>query len=95
MEYIGITSSVMISVMFVPQVVHTYRTKNTDGISFHFLGLNASASILGLIYAIQYNVIPMVIANTSAGLFSISLFLIKVFAKKEEKKLLPTTILPE
>jgi uncharacterized protein with PQ loop repeat len=93
MEYIGITSSVIISIMFVPQVVHTYKTKNTEGISFHFLSLNVSASILGLIYAIYYNVIPMIIANTSAGLFSISLFLIKVFAKKDEKKVLPTTII--
>ena len=93
MEYIGITSSVIISIMFVPQVVHTYKTKNTEGISFHFLSLNASASILGLIYAIYYNVIPMIIANTSAGLFSISLFLIKVFAKRDEKKVLPITII--
>ena len=95
MEYIGIASSVIISVMFVPQVVHTYRTKNTDGISYNFLCLNASASILGLIYAIYYEIIPMIIANTSAGLFSTSLFLIKLLTKRDEKKLLPTTILQE
>jgi hypothetical protein len=35
------------------------------------------ASSLGLVYSIYYNVIPMIIANTSAGLFSISLIGIK------------------
>ena len=82
-EYIGIISSVLISIMFVPQVVHTYKTKDTKGINCSFLFLNASASSLGLVYSIYYNIIPMIIANTSAGLFSLSLFIIKVVHEKE------------
>jgi len=78
MEFVGLTSSVLISVMFVPQVIHTYKTKNTTGINYSFLFLNAAASSLGLVYAIHYNIVPMIIANTSAGLFSISLFFIKM-----------------
>lgn len=78
MEYVGLTSSILISIMFVPQIVHTYKTKDTKGINYSFLFLNASASILGLVYSIYYNIIPMIIANTSAGLFSIALFTIKI-----------------
>ena len=77
-DYVGLTSAVLISIMFVPQVIHTYKTRNVKGINYGFLFLNASASILGLIYSIHYRIIPMIIANTSAGLFSFSLFMIKV-----------------
>ena len=76
-DYVGLTSAVLISIMFVPQVIHTYKTRNVKGINYGFLFLNASASILGLIYSIHYRIIPMIIANTSAGLFSFSLFMIK------------------
>lgn len=76
-DYVGLTSAVLISIMFVPQVIHTYKTRNVKGINYGFLFLNAAASILGLIYSIHYRIIPMIIANTSAGLFSLSLFVIK------------------
>ena len=70
---IGLTSSILISIMFVPQVVHVYRTKDTHAINYAFLNLNMLASSLGLVYSIYFGVIPMIDANTSAGLFSISL----------------------
>ena len=70
---IGLTSSILISIMFVPQVVHVYRTKDTHAINYAFLNLNMLASSLGLVYSIYFGVIPMIVANTSAGLFSISL----------------------
>lgn len=74
---VGLISSILISIMFVPQVVHVYKTKDTHAINYTFLNLNMVASSLGLVYSIYYNVIPMIIANTSAGLFSISLIGIK------------------
>ena len=76
-EGIGLASSILITVMFVPQIVHVYRTKDTDALNYAFLGINIVASILGLVYSIYYTVIPMIVANTSAGLFSISLITMK------------------
>ena len=76
-EGIGLTSSILITIMFVPQIVHVYRTKDTDALNYAFLGINIVASILGLVYSIYYTVIPMIVANTSAGLFSISLITMK------------------
>jgi uncharacterized protein with PQ loop repeat len=75
---IGLTSSILISIMFVPQVVHVYRTKDTAAINYTFLGLNMLASSLGLVYSIYFNVVPMIVANTSAGLFSVSLASMKL-----------------
>ena len=76
-EGIGLVSSILITIMFVPQIVHVYRTKDTDALNYAFLGINIVASVLGLVYSIYYTVIPMIVANTSAGLFSISLITMK------------------
>ena len=76
-EGIGLVSSILITIMFVPQIVHVYRTKDTDALNYAFLSINIVASILGLVYSIYYTVIPMIVANTSAGLFSISLITMK------------------
>ena len=76
-EGIGLVSSILITIMFVPQIVHVYRTKDTDALNYAFLGINIVASVLGLVYSIYYTVIPMIVANTSAGLFSISLTTMK------------------
>ena len=76
-EGIGLVSSILITIMFVPQIVHVYRTKDTDALNYAFLGINIIARVLGLVYSIYYTVIPMIVANTSAGLFSISLITMK------------------
>ena len=76
-EYIGLVSSILITIMFVPQVVHVYVTKDTHAINYAFLHINLLASSLGLVYSIYFSVVPMTVANTSAGLFSISLISMK------------------
>jgi uncharacterized protein with PQ loop repeat len=82
---IGLASSILIAVMFVPQVVHVYRTKDTHAINYTFLNLNMLASSLGLVYSVYFNVVPMIVANTSAGLFSVSLTCMKfINGLKEE-----------
>lgn len=83
MEVCGLVSSALISVMFVPQVVHTCRTRNTDGLSYAFLCTNLAASALGLVYSVHFHVIPMIIANTSASLFSLCILWTKKSAPSE------------
>ena len=36
-NWIGLTSAVVISIMFVPQVVHVHKTKDTHAINYAFL----------------------------------------------------------
>jgi uncharacterized protein with PQ loop repeat len=74
---LGLVSSILITIMFVPQIVHVYRTSDTDAINYTFLNINILASTLGLVYSIYYTIVPMIVANTSAGLFSISLLTMK------------------
>ncbi len=76
-DVIGLLSSVLIAIMFVPQVVHVHKTKETHAINYYFLTLNIIASIMGLVYSIHYDVVPMIVANSSAGLFAITLTCMK------------------
>jgi uncharacterized protein with PQ loop repeat len=82
---LGLTSSILISIMFVPQVVHVYRTKDTRAINYSFLNLNMLASSLGLVYSVYFTVVPMIVANTSASLFSVSLISMKYINELKEK----------
>jgi uncharacterized protein with PQ loop repeat len=76
-ETCGLLSSTLISAMFVPQVVHTWRERDASGLSYGFLLTNLVASALGLVYSVYFRVVPMVIANISASLFSVSILWIK------------------
>ena len=82
---IGLVSSILIAVMFVPQVVHVHKTKDTDALNYTFLHINILASTLGLVYSIHFRVVPMIVANTSAGLFSISLTCMKLINGLKEE----------
>lgn len=82
---VGLISSILIAIMFIPQVVHVYKTKDTRAINYSFLLINMLASIMGLIYSIYFTVIPMIVANTSAGLFSVSLIMMKYINELKEK----------
>ena len=85
-ETLGLVSAILITIMFVPQIVHVHKTKDTAAINYTFLHINILASTLGLVYSIHFHVIPMIVANTSAGLFSISLASMKFVNGLKEKK---------
>ena len=80
----GLVSSIIICLMFVPEVIHVYKYKDANALSYTFLNLNLIASILGLIYSIYYKVVPMTITNISAGLFSLVLFRFKYVNEVKE-----------
>lgn len=83
----GVFSSILITIMFVPQVVHVYQKNDTRAINYTFLFLNLLASATGLVYSIYYSVIPMLVSNTSAGLFSISLISMKYLNGLKDKSI--------
>jgi len=65
----GLVSSILICLMFVPEVAHVYKHKDAKAINYSFLHLNLIASVLALVYSVHYNVIPMTITNVSLTLF--------------------------
>ena len=81
----GLVSSILICLMFIPEILHVYKHKDAKAISYPFLHLNLLASVLALIYAIDYKVIPMIITNVSAGVFSLILYRFKYVNELKEE----------
>ena len=81
----GLVSSILICLMFIPEIVHVYKHKDAKAINYSFLHLNLLASVLALVYSIHYNIIPMTITNVSAGLFSIVLYQFKYLNELKEE----------
>ena len=81
----GLVSSILICLMFIPEIVHVYKHKDAKAINYAFLHLNLLASVLALIYSIHYNVIPMTITNVSAGIFSLVLYQFKYVNELKEE----------
>lgn len=61
-------------VMFMPQAIQSFRTKNTKGISFMTFSLIAVVSVLWTIYGILLKAAPVILVNSV--LFVISLFIL-------------------
>ena len=70
--------SIVIVLMFIPEIHHVYKHKDAKAINYTFLHLNLLASVLSLVFSIHYNVIPMTITNLAAGLFSLLMYYFKI-----------------
>lgn len=82
----GLLSSILICLMFVPEVIHVYKNKDAKAINYAFLHLNLLASVLALVYSVHYGVIPMTITNISAGIFSLILYHFKYVNELKDKQ---------
>ena len=81
----GLLGSAFIVVMFIPEINHVYKNRDAKAINYHFLHLNLAASVLSLVYAINYTVIPMIITNIAAGLFCFLMYYFKYMYEVKEK----------
>ena len=80
-DALGLASSIIITLMFIPEVMHVYKNSDAKAINYSFLHLNLLASILALVYSIHNNIVPMIITNISAGTFSLVMYHFK-YAKE-------------
>lgn len=79
---IGYIAAIFLSVLFIPQVVKTYRTKNVQGISLIFLILEVITCILFITYGILIKAVPVIVANCTALLCNILLIVAKLTFNK-------------
>ena len=63
MNVLGYIGGIFIALTLVPQIAHTLRKKRVDQLSPLFLVVNYIGTILMLIYAIQENLIPVIVTN--------------------------------
>ena len=62
-DWIGSAAAVLTTASFVPQVVHTLRTKDVSGISLSMYSVFVVGVALWLVYGLLLDAWPIVIAN--------------------------------
>ena len=64
-ELLGYISSGFSTILFIPQVYRTCKTKDTNAISYFFLILQVFTSSLFITYGYLIDSIPIILANIS------------------------------
>ena len=62
-DWIGAAAATLTTASFVPQVLHTLRTKDVSGISLGMYGAFTLGVALWLVYGLMLGAWPIVIAN--------------------------------
>ena len=77
-DLFGYVATSLNVVMMIPQVMRTWKTKQTRDLSSATLLIFLTASILWTIYGIEKNAIPVIIANVVVGSMNLILIIIKL-----------------
>ncbi len=78
-DFLGYMAAALTSIAFVPQVIRTWRTKKGDDVSIWMLMLFISGLLFWIVYAIQIDSIPVLIANIITFTLNISILLLKLY----------------
>ncbi len=67
-DVIGYAAGLLLALCFLPQVVHSWRTKQVDDVSMGMLLMSLGSASLYEIYAVRLGLTPVVVMNGVFGL---------------------------
>ena len=62
-EIVGLVAALLTTVAFLPQVIHTIRTRSTHDISLRMYSLYTVGIFLWLVYGLLLHDMPLIVAN--------------------------------
>jgi uncharacterized protein with PQ loop repeat len=74
MEYIGWIGSILLAFCGLPQAIESYKTKNSDGLTWGFLSMWGAGEILTVIYILPKWHWPLIF-NYTANIIFIAIIL--------------------
>ena len=77
-ELIGYGAAILTTSSFVPQALHTFKTKDVRGISLTMYSTFVVGITLWLVYGLLLNAWPIVIANTITLTLAIAILAMKL-----------------
>jgi len=63
-DIIGYVGAFFLSLMFIPQIIHIYRSKQALSISYQSQIMSLISSTIMLVYGILLNSLPIMISNS-------------------------------
>ncbi len=83
-EAFGFSAAFLTTVAFLPQLIKTWRTKTADDISILMLITFLLGVSFWIVYAIQINSLPVLIANIITFIFNFSILVLKISYRKNK-----------
>ena len=77
-ELVGYLAAALTTVSFVPQVWHTYRTRDVSGISLGMYIVFATGVFLWLVYGLLLDAWPIVVANAVTLALALAILAMKL-----------------
>ena len=78
MEILGVVAGCCTTAAFMPQVVHTWRTKSVDDISLRMYSLFTFGVFLWLVYGIAIGSFSIILANAVTLVLAFSILVMKI-----------------
>jgi len=85
-ELIGYCAAFLTTFAFLPQAVHSWRTRDFSGISLGMYGLFTAGVGLWLIYGLIIEKWPLILANALTFALALSILILKISHTKQLKK---------
>jgi len=77
-SFVGFAAGALTTVAFLPQVLHTYRSKSVAGLSYTTLITFTAGVLLWLVYGLCLHSWPMILANGVTLLLQLPLLAMKI-----------------
>lgn len=85
-ELLGFAAAALTTASFAPQALHTFRTRNTQGISLGMYTLMTTGVALWLIYGFLIESTPMIVANAITLALAGTIWILTVTSRQAERR---------
>ena len=77
-DLFGFLAALLTTIAFLPQLYKTWKTKSADDVSLIMLILFITGLICWIIYGLEINSIPILVANVVTFIFNFSILILKL-----------------
>jgi MtN3 and saliva related transmembrane protein len=84
-DWLGYTAAALTTFSFVPQLWHTFRTRDVSGISLGMYSAFTLGIALWLVYGVILQAWPLIVANVATLLFAVAILTMKIRHDKAER----------
>ena len=79
----GFIAAALTTIAFLPQVIKTLRTKKAEDVSIVMLLMFITGLLFWIVYAIQTNALPVLIANIITFILNVTILTLKLIYEKQ------------
>ncbi len=82
----GFIAAALTTIAFLPQVIKTWKTKKAEDVSIVMLLLFITGLLFWIIYAIETNALPVLIANIITCMLNLTILTLKLIYGKQPSR---------